>query len=254
MCYTNRMLGALLLGSLVVGTAWAQDRDRPTIFQSHDVIGKNVKNADGETIGNIEDYVVNKDGKIVYIAVAVGETAGFGGRLYAVPPDGLKLEPNGQHFMINAKKADFDADKGFDANKWPTRADMRWGKNGKRDAESRDDAKDNEKDQVFRVSKLKGMTVKNARGETLGRIYEVVLNLDDSRVGYMAFSYGGVLGVGAKLYAIPFESFEMKSLTLNPADRTLVLNNTKQDFETTAGFDNNAWPAKADDRWKRREK
>jgi sporulation protein YlmC with PRC-barrel domain len=248
MYHTNRIAGVLLLGLLVAAPAWAQKDDRPIIFQSNDVIGKTVKNNQGETLGNVEDFVIDKDGKIVYIAVAVGETLGFGGRLYAVPPDGLMLEPNGQHFVFNAKKADLEADKGFDANRWPTKADARWSKNGKTEVGNGD------KDQVYRVSKLKRMTVKNNRGETLGNIYEVVLDLGKNRVGYCALSFGGVLGVGAKLYAIPWEAFQLKSLTLAPSDRVLVLNAGKQDFDNAPSFDTSRWPPRADERWMKNSK
>jgi sporulation protein YlmC with PRC-barrel domain len=250
MYHTIRIAAALLLGVVVAAPAWAKDPDRPIIFQSGDVIGKYVKNPQGETLGNIEDFVVDKDGNIVYIAVAVGETAGFGGRLYAVPPDGLALEPGLQYFVLNAKKTDLDVDKGFDANRWPTKADARWGKNSKATNDRKDDG--DAKERVHRVSKIKGMTVKNPRGETLGRIYEVVLDMEDNKVAYCALSTGGVLGVGAKLFAIPCNAFETKSLTLNPADRSLVLDATKQDFEAATGFDTSRWPPRADERWKKK--
>jgi len=244
---TKRVMTALVAGLLAVGAAWGKDPDRPTIFQSHDIIGKAVKNPAGETLGNVEDFVIGKDGKIVYIAMAVGETAGFGGRLFAVSPEAMRLEPNGQHFVLNATKSALEADKGFDANRWPTHADARWGKTGKATDTDRKD--DGNKEQVFRVSKIKGMTVKNPRGDTLGKIYDVVLDLDENKVAYSGVSFGGVLGVGAKLYAVPCGAFEMKSLTLNPSDRVLVLDANKQDFETAPSFSTNAWPPRADERW-----
>lgn len=250
---TKRILTALVVGLLAVGAAWGKDPDRPIIFQSNDVIGKSVKNPAGETLGNIEDYVVGKDGKIVYVAVAVGETAGFGGRLYAVPPDALPIEPNAQHFVLNATKSAIDADKGFDANRWPTRADARWAKNGKAGNGDRkdDNNKDGDKEMVYRVSKIKGMSVKNPRGETLGKIYDVVLDVGENKIAYSAVSFGGVLGVGAKLYAMPCEAFEMKALTLNPSERCLVLDANKADFETAPSFDTSNWPPRADERWKK---
>jgi sporulation protein YlmC with PRC-barrel domain len=249
MYHSIRVATVLFLGLLVAAPTLAQEPERNIIFQSHDLVGKAVKNAQNETLGNIEDYVIGKDGKMVYVAVAVGETLGFGGRLYAMPPEALKIEPNGQFFMLNATKADFEADKGFDANRWPTRADARWNKNGKGgDAAPR---KDNDDMQVYRVSKIKGATVKNPRGENLGRIYEVVLELSQNRVSYVPLSFGGVLGVGAKLYAIPWDAFELKSLTLNPSERHLVLNASKQDFETAPSFDTSSFPPRADQRWKK---
>jgi sporulation protein YlmC with PRC-barrel domain len=238
----------VVAGLLLVGSARAEKADRPIIFQSKDLIGKAVKNPQGETLGDIEDFVVDKNGKVVYVVVAVGETAGFGGRLYAVPPDAVTIEPNGQHMLMNATRAALDADRGFDANRWPTRADARWGKNGNKDGD-KDDKGD--KETVHRVSKIKGMTVKNPRGETLGKIHDVVIDLGENKIAYSAVSYGGVLGVGAKLFAVPCDAFKLKTLTLNPSERVLVLDANKQDFETAPSFDTNSWPPRADMRWKK---
>jgi len=89
-----------------------------TVFRSVDLIGKAVRNAKGEQLGKVEDYVVDmKDGHVVYVAIGYGETLGFGGKLFAVPPQGVKLTDDWTAFVMNANKDDFEKAQGFDQNK-----------------------------------------------------------------------------------------------------------------------------------------
>src|SRR5262245_52413920 len=101
---------------------FATTANAETVFHSGDMIGTSVKNARGDSLGNVEDYVIDlRDGHIVYVAVAAGETLGFGGKLFAVPPQAIRLT-EGPAFVMEANKEDFDRGRGFDANKWPTAA------------------------------------------------------------------------------------------------------------------------------------
>ena len=60
---------------------------------------------------------------------------------------------------------------------------------------------------VLTASTLKGDKVVNHKGEDLGKIEEIMLDLDDGRSGYAVLSFGGFLGMGDKLFAIPWQAF-----------------------------------------------
>jgi sporulation protein YlmC with PRC-barrel domain len=57
---------------------------------------------------------------------------------------------------------------------------------------------------TFRASKLTGLHVRNHQGEKLGTIDDLVINLPTGKVGYATVGVGGVVGIGEKLFAIPF--------------------------------------------------
>lgn len=59
-----------------------------------------------------------------------------------------------------------------------------------------------------RASKLVGATVVNNNDERIGMIDDLVVNPED-RVAYAIVSVGGFLGIGSKLVAVPFQSFQM---------------------------------------------
>src|SRR6187401_3526284 len=59
---------------------------------------------------------------------------------------------------------------------------------------------------VFRATKLNDCTVKNLKGEKIGEIEDLVIDRDEGVVAYGVLSFGGFLGIGEKLFAVPFNS------------------------------------------------
>jgi sporulation protein YlmC with PRC-barrel domain len=100
---------------------------------------------------------------------------------------------------------------------------------------------------AFPTSKLKGLNVKNAKGETIGSIDDLVISLTDGKVNYVAMSVGGVLGIGDKLFAIPFR--EMK-FTHGKEEMYFTLDISKEKLDQAPGFDKNQWPDFADPQWR----
>ena len=94
---------------------------------------------------------------------------------------------------------------------------------------------------VLSGSSLKGDKVVNYQGEDLGKIEEIMIDLDRGRVAYVVLSFGGFLGVGDKLFAIPWQAF-----SVDTAQKRLVLNAKKELLEKAPGFDKNNWPDMAD--------
>jgi sporulation protein YlmC with PRC-barrel domain len=95
---------------------------------------------------------------------------------------------------------------------------------------------------VSRASQLIGMTVKNERGETLGHIDDLALDLDSGRINYVVLSSGGFLGVRDRLYAVP-----VAALRASTEAKTVVFDIDKETLKNTEGFVKNHWPEKADE-------
>ncbi|HVC94496.1 MAG TPA: PRC-barrel domain-containing protein [Pirellulales bacterium] len=99
-----------------------------------------------------------------------------------------------------------------------------------------------------RVRELDGMKVKNKEGEDLGKIDDLVIELDDGQVSYAALSFGGLLGVGNKLFAIPWSALEVKT-GKDAKDKYFVLGVDKERLKKAPGFDKGHWPDLADRSW-----
>lgn len=93
---------------------------------------------------------------------------------------------------------------------------------------------------------LIGDDVKNAAGEDLGELKEIMIDLNGGRVAYAVLSFGGFLGMGDKLFAIPWEAF-----TVDTEEKVLVLNIDRETLRNAPGLDKDNWPEAmdGDDTW-----
>ena len=91
---------------------------------------------------------------------------------------------------------------------------------------------------------LNGNDVYNQKDEDLGDIKEIMLNMRTGKVSYAVLSYGGFLGMGEKLFAVPWEA-----LKLDTENKRFVLNVDKDRLENAPGFDKDHWPDMADTAW-----
>lgn len=91
--------------------------------------------------------------------------------------------------------------------------------------------------QVSRASKITGTQVKNTIGDSLGDIIDLVLDPESGQVVYAVVSFGGVFGVGDKLFAIPWRALHWAS-----DKEHYVLDLDKETLKNAPGFDQNHWP------------
>jgi sporulation protein YlmC with PRC-barrel domain len=98
--------------------------------------------------------------------------------------------------------------------------------------------------EVMAADTLEGDRVVSARGEELGAIEEIMIDVQRGTVAYAVMSCAGFLGLGEKLFAIPWHA-----LTLDAERRCFVLDADRERFLRAPGFDKAHWPSMADDRW-----
>lgn len=86
--------------------------------------------------------------------------------------------------------------------------------------------------------------VKNSAQEDLGTIREVMLDKVSGRVAYVVLESGSFLGMGGKLFAIPWNS-----ISYDKEDESFILNVDKDRLKDAPGFDKDNWPDMADKTW-----
>jgi D-3-phosphoglycerate dehydrogenase len=91
---------------------------------------------------------------------------------------------------------------------------------------------------------LLGNDVCNLQEESLGEIKEIMLDMRTGRISYAVLSFGGFLGMGEKLFAVPWSA-----LTLDTVNKRFTLNVTLARLEEAPGFDKDSWPDMADPAW-----
>ena len=97
---------------------------------------------------------------------------------------------------------------------------------------------------VVSASKLIGEAVINRQKENLGKVHELVIDTDRGSVAYVVLSFGGFMGMGNKLFAIPWQAFEFSK-----SEYKLILNVDKEKLKNAPGFDPEHMPDFADLTW-----
>ena len=97
---------------------------------------------------------------------------------------------------------------------------------------------------ILSASTLAGDSVRNSAGEDLGKIDEIMIDIPSGRVAYAVLSFGGILKIGNKLFAVPWEA-----LSVDEDEKCFVLEVDQRTLETAPGFDKSNWPDMADPTW-----
>lgn len=90
---------------------------------------------------------------------------------------------------------------------------------------------------VLSASSITGDSVRNRQGEDLGKIEDLMIDVDRGDVRLAVLSFGGFLGMGDKLFAVPLEA-----MTVDLENHEFVLDLDKERLENAPGFDKNDWP------------
>ena len=97
---------------------------------------------------------------------------------------------------------------------------------------------------AFMVEKIIGSKVINVKGETLGKIEDLVVDIDTGRIVYAILESGGFLSIGDKLFPVPWES-----LAALPSEGIFFLNQSKEQMEKAPAFDKKNLPDVGDAHW-----
>jgi sporulation protein YlmC with PRC-barrel domain len=91
---------------------------------------------------------------------------------------------------------------------------------------------------------LIGDSVVNGQEDDLGDIKEIMIDMRSGQVAYAVLSFGGFLGLGEKLFAVPWQALQLDTI-----NKRFVLNVSKDRLKNAPGFDPDAWPDMSDDTW-----
>lgn len=98
--------------------------------------------------------------------------------------------------------------------------------------------------EVMAASTLACDKILSADGEQVGRVKEIMLDVQAGRIAYVVMSCGGFLGIGDRLLAIPWSA-----LTLDTTRKCFLLSLSSERVKSAPGFDKDHWPSMAEHRW-----
>jgi sporulation protein YlmC with PRC-barrel domain/hemerythrin superfamily protein len=94
--------------------------------------------------------------------------------------------------------------------------------------------------EMLSINSMEGDKVINEKGEKLGDIKDIMIDMQTGSVAYVVLSFGGFLGLGNKLFGVPLEAMKKK-----PDEHAFILNVDKERLENAPGFDKDHWPGTA---------
>lgn len=99
------------------------DNHSENIVRTIDVIGKDVKSPQLETLGEIEEIVLDKlSGQARYVVLSFGGFLGLGEDYFAFPWKSISYDKAEECFILNVSKDKLNRDYGFDKDNWPDMA------------------------------------------------------------------------------------------------------------------------------------
>jgi sporulation protein YlmC with PRC-barrel domain len=97
---------------------------------------------------------------------------------------------------------------------------------------------------LLRSKTLFEYRVKSPHGEDLGKIEEVMIDMEIGRVAYAVLSFGGLLGLGSKWVPVPWDA-----VALLPEEKVLLLKIDKEKIEKAPNFEAATLPELANRQW-----
>ena len=242
-------------------------RDATAPVRASKLIGMEVYNHQDRPLGSIKDVVLAQDGQTIgYAVVSYGGLLGMGDRLFAIPYRSLEYSSvKDSRVYLGIDEMALKNAPGFNKDHWPDKADSAayfkqidqyYDKNAA--AQPAGIRMDGAADTATpipvteglswnrRLSSLIGTSVQSPTGESLGSIKDVILDWKTGKVQYDVLSYGGTLGIGDKLFAVPPAALQSKTDA-----KELVLPIEQQRLKDATGFNKDNWPNFTDENWQK---
>jgi sporulation protein YlmC with PRC-barrel domain len=232
-------------------TAPAKPAMAPAASDAGKLIGRNVKNAQDETIGEIKSIYLTKDGKVDSVMVSVGGFLGVGDREVRIAWSDLKISDNGEKVMVNMTKDQLKAKPEYkygneswrgqvftDTGPWTDRPGDRMATADRPSTAAATSTGDFNAAGEMSGEALIGATVRNENRDSIGKIEDVYVD-NNGAIKTVVVSVGGFLGVGSKNVAVKWSD-----LKFSRDDKSIVI---------TTGWTKDSLKAMPDYKYERRQ-
>lgn len=98
--------------------------------------------------------------------------------------------------------------------------------------------------QIVSSEDVIGVEVRNNQDEDLGKVEALMIDKLQGNVVYVILSFGGFLGMGDKLFAMPWAMF-----SYDPDKDCFIISVDKETLKKSPGFDKDHWPDMSSSDW-----
>lgn len=97
---------------------------------------------------------------------------------------------------------------------------------------------------LLSATSIVGDDVCNMKHDKLGKIEDIMLDLENGKIRYAVLASGGFLGMGDRLFAVPWQSLKQ-----DREQKRFTLDIETERLKKAPGFDKENWPDMADSAW-----
>lgn len=195
-------------------------------LQSTDaIIGMDVKNKQGQTLGEIEEVILNDTRQAVeYIIVSANDNlypvpwkaVDTGAKTYVLDISAGSLRQAPTINSLDSSQLENESLREKSHNYYQEQISAVEDKNiGERAvdwvAETTGWFDDETAPMIYSANQIIGFDVQNPQGETLGELNDILFDVREGNLAYGLVSFGGVLGIGEEIAAVPWEAIELSS-------------------------------------------
>lgn len=212
-------------------------------IKADDLIGKDIHNAAGEEIGEVESVIIDGSGKVAAVIVGVGGFLGIGERDVAIDWQSLQMNKADGNIRVGMSRAQLEAlpPYKFERDEYRRKAfsDKRYLDNRMAAADRTMDRKANwVAAKGMRLSKLMGADVVNPQGETIGEVDDIVMV--DGRT-HLVLSVGEFLGIGGHHVAIAMDKADIRRDADDKDDLRVSMAMTREQLKALPKYDLDKW-------------
>jgi sporulation protein YlmC with PRC-barrel domain len=219
-----------------------------TIMSEHSLLGMEVTNFQGQTLGKIRDFVISDDGNVPY---AITEA---GGRWYFLPTTVITIDRRNSIGLVDISADSLKNMPGFQPGFAPDLSAKNWDVQIRNFWQTASGATvvgsapnliisetSAARPQDFLASSVIGYTVRGSDGEKLGDIEDLLLNMEEADAAYITLAVGGFLDFGEELYPIPVSAVNIVT------GKDVVLSIDRPTLQKAPGFSSSEWEQKMED-------
>ena len=204
-----------------------------------------VKDSQGQYVGRITDLVIEPDGRISFAVLSRFEMDGRDARLVAVPFSALSFDD--KYLVLDTTSDKLASAPLFNrsylkARSWAEDSNRyfglqpSWGEGKEGTACEKAPGMNHQISMTkgwnrpYDATEIIGTQVKDSQGEEVGKIDDLVFD-EEGRISFAVIGYGGFLGMGQNLVAVP-----VNSLSNAEEPRHFVLDATKEKIQAAPLF------------------
>ena len=226
-------------------------------LRASQIVGTRVRNARGDTLGEIEELVIpSRDQDDMLVILSVGGLLDVGDKLVALPYEDLRVSVDGDTLYFDRTEEQLKAAAAFtyDAQAEPQTEAQRQSVRETQRAPTATVAATSDKPGTttrdttapravatapsarptaassinvvldvfdYRASDLIGATVLDDRGESVGKVDDIVVSTEDDKL-HAVIAIGGFVGFGGKRISLPFDDLQITSDNDDPHVRVAM--------------------------------